>query len=67
MEVVLVDVGNEECTNGSRKLLGRKDPELLVPLSWGLYPHTTTVAPLLAHCTSFQLLTVKPRSSQREI
>ena len=24
MEVVLVDVGNEECTNGSRKLLGRK-------------------------------------------
>lgn len=38
MEVVLVDVGNDECLNGVYKPTG-EDPELLVPLSWELYPH----------------------------
>lgn len=65
MEVFLVDVSNEECLNGVYKPT-REDPELLVVLSWDLYPKTPTVAPLLADCTSCQLLTVKPRSSQRE-
>lgn len=32
MEVVLVDVGNEECLNGVYKPTG-EDSELLVPLS----------------------------------